>query len=272
MKKALRVLEAAIEDLEGIVPRLWGRGGLQPSRLLSRVDREMEGNLQKIDGMLMAPNLYRVAVNPCAVQELEEMWPALVRDIDLFLAIQAEDQGYIFGWPRRYLVSVDEGVRPWSVRVESWCSHPDLLTEKSYDGQGNLWRPSQAATRMGTYPHLERREAHLPRWRDQLTAADTTANLRLMDGDQAGQQFVLGGAPVTVGRDGGCDLVVRDPRVSRQHAILLFNEGSYEIGEIEASNGTYVNAARIGPAPIRLESGALISLGGYEMIFEEPQW
>jgi len=52
--------------------------------------------------------------------------------------------------------------------------------------------------------------------------------------------------PVTVGRSRAAVLVVDDPLISRAHARLDGVRGSLIVTDLESSNGTYLNSARIG--------------------------
>jgi len=63
-----------------------------------------------------------------------------------------------------------------------------------------------------------------------------------------------------VGRDPGNDAVLRDAKVSRRHAEVVFEKGFYVIHDLGSSNGTYVNGRRVRVAP--LTDGAELRVGG----------
>ncbi len=46
---------------------------------------------------------------------------------------------------------------------------------------------------------------------------------------------------VLIGRDGQCDLVVDDRRVSRRHARISWGEGRFCVEDLGSTNGTYIN-------------------------------
>jgi hypothetical protein len=58
------------------------------------------------------------------------------------------------------------------------------------------------------------------------------------------------GRIVQIGRDPGNDLVLRDPRVSRQHAEIVFDRGFFVIRDLGSSNGTWVNGTKVRTAPL----------------------
>ena len=44
-----------------------------------------------------------------------------------------------------------------------------------------------------------------------------------------------------VGRDPGNDVVLRDPKVSRRHAEIVFERGFFVLHDLQSANGSYVN-------------------------------
>lgn len=65
--------------------------------------------------------------------------------------------------------------------------------------------------------------------------------------------------PLKVGRDPGNDAVLRDAKVSRRHAEVVFERGFFVIHDLGSSNGTYVNGRRVRIAP--LTDGSELRLG-----------
>ena len=51
--------------------------------------------------------------------------------------------------------------------------------------------------------------------------------------------------PFTVGRDPGNDIILRDPKVSRHHAEIVFERGFFVLHDLASANGTYVNNKRV---------------------------
>jgi serine phosphatase RsbU (regulator of sigma subunit)/pSer/pThr/pTyr-binding forkhead associated (FHA) protein len=64
---------------------------------------------------------------------------------------------------------------------------------------------------------------------------------------QGGEQRTLSldHAPFTVGRKVDKDLVIADPRVSRDHAIIVSENGAFTVIDQGSKHGTYVNGERI---------------------------
>ncbi len=64
---------------------------------------------------------------------------------------------------------------------------------------------------------------------------------------QGGEQRTLSidHTPFTVGRKVDKDLVIPDPRVSRDHAIIVAEDGQFTVVDQESKHGTYVNGERV---------------------------
>jgi hypothetical protein len=60
-----------------------------------------------------------------------------------------------------------------------------------------------------------------------------------------GEVIRLAGTPATIGRDGLCEVVLRDPGVSRRHAVIVSEGAGLAIGDAGSRGGT-----RLGPAAI----------------------
>lgn len=73
--------------------------------------------------------------------------------------------------------------------------------------------------------------------------------------------------PFTVGRDPGNDIVLRDPKVSRHHAEIVFERGFFVVHDLASANGTFVNGRRVRVAP--LTHGAKLRLGNSYGRFSE---
>ncbi len=65
---------------------------------------------------------------------------------------------------------------------------------------------------------------------------------------------------VSIGRGSKNSIVIRDNEVSRDHCRLVRFSESYEIQDLDSSNGTFVNGQRVA-SPWLLQFGALIELG-----------
>ena len=91
-------------------------------------------------------------------------------------------------------------------------------------------------------------------------AADARPLLRVIAGRESGELFALVRPESTIGRDEGADLRLRDRGVSRLHAKLLcVSDGLVSVLDLDSTNGTFVNGARIGLSALR--EGDRLQLG-----------
>ena len=76
---------------------------------------------------------------------------------------------------------------------------------------------------------------------------------------------------ISIGRNRNSQIVINNNTISKDHAIIEFDEdGNAIIKDLNSSNGTYVNGQRLKVIPIRLKTGDKITFGKYymEFIFE----
>jgi pSer/pThr/pTyr-binding forkhead associated (FHA) protein len=73
--------------------------------------------------------------------------------------------------------------------------------------------------------------------------------------------------PFTIGRDPGNDIILRDPKVSRHHAEIVFERGFFVLHDLASANGTYVNGKRVRVAP--MTHGAKVRMGNSQGRFSE---
>jgi len=86
------------------------------------------------------------------------------------------------------------------------------------------------------------------------------------DGDKS-EWRVLPSRKITIGRDSVCDIVVQDPKVSRVHAEILFEDGQYVYVDKNSTNGSFINGNRI--TRQILMPGDIIILGSKRLILME---
>ncbi|HZU21015.1 MAG TPA: FHA domain-containing protein [Gaiellaceae bacterium] len=86
-------------------------------------------------------------------------------------------------------------------------------------------------------------------------------------GGRAGESFRPAGARTRIGRSPDCDIFLDDVTVSRNHAVLVEENGQYVVEDQGSLNGTFVNRRRIDRAP--LHEGDELQVGKYRMTFIE---
>ena len=90
------------------------------------------------------------------------------------------------------------------------------------------------------------------------TSSGVFPTLILVQGNEQ-RTISLDHSPFTVGRKVDRDLVIADPRVSREHALIVMENGQFSVVDQSSKHGTFVNGERIDRKPLeqndRLEFG-----------------
>ena len=94
------------------------------------------------------------------------------------------------------------------------------------------------------------------------------AGLVVTSGEQQGKYFKLAKRPLACGRDPAAEIQVVDPKVSRRHFLIRFQDGGYVVRELRSKNGVFVNDARIAGEQ-RLQDGDAIRVGDTGLMFCE---
>ena len=87
-----------------------------------------------------------------------------------------------------------------------------------------------------------------------------TFQLVVRAGPNPGKIYELTQDVLIVGRDIGNQIVINDPEISRKHAQLKAQGGSYVIEDLGSTNGTFVNGQRL-MGPHLLRHGEIIMFG-----------
>lgn len=65
-------------------------------------------------------------------------------------------------------------------------------------------------------------------------------------GRSRGAHVVLADREVVIGREGGCDLRIAEPRCSRRHARIYPSSTGFRLEDLSSTNGTVLNGVPLG--------------------------
>lgn len=91
------------------------------------------------------------------------------------------------------------------------------------------------------------------------------ASLFVIQGRDQGRRFELEEAARSLGRESLNDIQLHDQEVSRKHAEIHFDNGEFELVDLNSSNGTFVNSRRIEKQTLR--NGDRLQLGKSLLLF-----
>ena len=77
------------------------------------------------------------------------------------------------------------------------------------------------------------------------------------------------GSPILVGRSSECQVVVKDERVSRNHARFIESEDGWAVEDLGSRNGTQVGEKIVKSEVLVLSEGDVIVVGGCKMTFSK---
>jgi pSer/pThr/pTyr-binding forkhead associated (FHA) protein len=72
---------------------------------------------------------------------------------------------------------------------------------------------------------------------------------------------------VKIGRKAGCDIILEDPAVSGEHAIIRSVGTTATLIDLNSTNGTFVENKRVKQHPLR--NGETILIGGHTLIYRD---
>jgi diguanylate cyclase (GGDEF)-like protein len=82
-------------------------------------------------------------------------------------------------------------------------------------------------------------------WLGETPAERTCCLVCIYPAERLGRVFELCDRELLIGRDVGCDLELSDDSVSRRHALIRPTASGFSVIDLESTNGTYVNDARV---------------------------
>jgi pSer/pThr/pTyr-binding forkhead associated (FHA) protein len=92
------------------------------------------------------------------------------------------------------------------------------------------------------------------------------ARLIVKNGTAPGRIFEITEGETIIGRNPSTDVTLHDEGVSREHAVLSWEDGAFTLEDLQSTNGTRVNGKRVRSSP--LASGDEIRIGGTDLVFE----
>lgn len=232
---------------EGSARRLF-RSQITPAEITRRLERAMESQQTITVDRVIVPSFYRAFLNPEDFQAYEAYQDDLEREMANYLRDLAQERGFSLLQHPVVDVAPDPAVARRTIQVvaEMTGVHP------------------------GNHPvggNVESTQAIDPRDVPQQRAVGITAELvmRTMDGTHV---FPLTSNMMSIGRGLSNDIVLEDPRISRQHAQIRFKARRFLIADHGSTNGTYVNGTPVTTEQV-LRPGDIVSLGGLELTFQQ---
>lgn len=225
----LKDFENKLESLlEGFFAKSF-RSGLHPLEIAKKLARAMSENKVESVSRVYVPNTYTILMNNKDYERLSSLEEPLVTELADFCRKHALEEGFtIVGEPEIGLLA-KAGIGYGELKVDA--EHVTPKDVAALDGEARVQEPGKGA----------------------LTLVNT------------GNVFLLGPAPTTIGRLDTNDIVIEDPMVSRLHAEIRPESGSFTVVDLGSTNGTFVGGERV--SDHRLEDGDTITVGETKLEF-----
>jgi hypothetical protein len=208
---------------------------LQPIEVARVLEREMANGKVVGTASIDVPNRFIAHLNPMDYERFAALRGSVERDMAAYLDRRADEEGLRPLGRIQVELLADEGVARSMVKAEAL-----VAAESAPTSGGQVDRTSV-----------------LP----AVASARPTRTLVLTAED--GQELRVGAQPVRLGRGVDNDLVLRDVRVSRQHAAIEPSGDGWVVRDMNSTNGTYLEGRRV--SEVLVSAAAELSLGGYRV-------
>lgn len=236
---ALSRFEQLMEQMvEGSVARLF-RSPVQPIEIARRLERAMESQQSISVKRVIVPSFYKAYLNPQDFIAFQPVHTQLEQEMATYLSDLAAERGFTMLEHPKVVLAEDVAVPKRSIQVVAELAN------------------AQAAESTQVFSATQAQAVPVQRGHAMLLLQTPTGP----------QPIPVESTTVTIGRGLGNDIILEDTRVSRHHAQLRYKSRRFWITDLNSTNGTFVNDARINETALR--DGDVVSLGGLELTFKE---
>jgi hypothetical protein len=254
----LRSIEHRIESIvEGVFGRAF-RTHVQPVELARKLAKEMDEAKTMSVSRVYVPNEYSLYLSPGDRDQFASYEDSLLTELSDYLSEHARREGYALLSTPKVLIEEDDDLSIGEFGIATRMVEPTRretpvppeVKPQAVPGHTRIYRPEPADT--------------------EAVSEEDAAALDLAHAPFAlvvdGERHELGDQTLTLGRSRECDIRVDDPNVSRRHAEIRHEDGSYSIVDLGSTNGVMVDGKRVDRA--QLEPGTPVLLGTTELRLE----
>lgn len=236
---ALSRFEQLMEQMvEGSVARLF-RSPVQPVEIARRLERAMESQQTISVKRVIVPSFYRAYLNPQDFAAFQPVRAQLEQEMATYLNDLAAERGFTMLEHPRVALAEDPAVPRRGIQVVAELAN----------SQASEHTQVMSATAAQAAPA---RRGHA---------------MLLLETSAGPQPIPVESTTATLGRGLGNDIILEDTRVSRHHAQLRYKARRFWLTDLNSTNGTFVNGARVTETALR--DGDVVSLGGLELTFRD---
>ena len=249
----LRNLEAKLEGLfEGTFSRTF-KSKVQPVEIARKLAKEMQDNKTVSISRTYVPNQYIVYLSPDDRAQFEGYEDGVKKELSDYLLENARSEGLALLTRPTVEFETDERLGLGEFGIQAMLVRPP-----EEEGAAPVAGEPDPADFGHTMVYSVDREAR------RMDAPAAFGGRAMLVG--GGKRTVLSGSRVTIGRSRECDVTLDDANVSRRHAELRREGGTWVVADLGSTNGVKVNGHRVSQQP--LQPGDEIVLGLERLVFE----
>jgi Protein of unknown function (DUF3662)/Inner membrane component of T3SS, cytoplasmic domain len=257
----LRSIENRIESLvEGVFGRAF-RSHVQPVELARKLAKEMDDHKTVSISRVYVPNEYVVYLSPRDREQFADYEGSLLTELADYLSEHARREGYSLLSTPKVQLEEDEDLEMGEFGIATRMVQPRRAREAEEEPAELEAAADPSSTKLFKPPLAT--EAVSAQEAEELGLAHQRRALLNVGGKR--HQIPPDGA--VLGRSRDCEITIEDPNISRRHAEMRLENGSWSIVDLGSTNGIEVNGERVDSAT--LEPGDRIVLGRTELVFEQ---
>jgi hypothetical protein len=258
----LRSIENRIESLvEGVFGRAF-RSHVQPVELARKLAKEMDDHKTISISRVYVPNEYVLYLSPGDRGQFTSYEGSLLTELADYLSEHARREGYSLLSTPKVQLEEDADLDMGEFGIATRMVQPRRAREADEAADAEMEAaPEPSATKVFKAPAAT--AAVSAQEAEELGLAHQPRALLNVGGKR--HQIPPDGA--VLGRSRECEITIEDPNVSRRHAEVRLDNGTWSIVDLGSTNGIEVNGERVSEA--RLEPGDRILVGRTEVVFEQ---
>lgn len=218
---------------------------IQPVEVAGKLLKAMLKNKQVSISNVYVPNIYRVHLNKEDYDVMQTFGETFMLELAQHLYTEAGKQGYTF--LTLPLVELHAGKNIERGEIEIETEYNDSIDVK---WENKETQEIQENDEPAEQDNLEKTSI-MPN-DERLTNAIIRENgrknigsLEIIKGNDEGKVYSLDQDNIIVGRQGDCDIQLKDEEISRKHFRIYFENNRCFIQDLGSTNGTYINKIKV---------------------------
>ena len=254
----MSVLRSIEQKIEGLFEGMFGRAfrtHVQPVELARKLAKEMDEHRTISVSRVYVPNEYSVYLSETDREQFTGYEGSLVGELQDHLIEHARRESYAMLTPPKVLMLTDADLSIGEFGIATRMVQPEGKRGPQLD------EPEAQVGPGATMIY----KAKPPQPTEAVSPAELGLENEIFSLTMNGRTHALEGAKVVLGRSKDSDIQVEDANVSRRHAELRREGGSWWLVDLGSTNGTELNGKRVQRS--KLDDGDTITLGATELRF-----